>query len=785
MAFEDRFHEKSPNGIPGSANRGAKIFKNLTEQQREIDIPITVKGVLEASKELENLEKQIQRVGKLKDEQAGADKADLEAYMNQLNKRYDEEKDRLDAVISKVEQKYRISIDSEKEILEYERQIREENEEIDNILAGINRRRADILADSSKSDDVKREELRNLSQEQRSYEILKRNNERELKPSDTHAEIEKALGGEDGTLGSILSFFNGGNEYGTSQAIDDIADTISVFVPEVGAAVEIAESIAGTVKLISDGLTALRSSMTKSINQAAATMASYYGRINANLVGSGMDYNSIADDVENALGFSRLIKQTDYLNQIADLTNQGLVTDLEQRALLQAIKDKTLTSFDVTNAGLTRLVRLGEQNSINQFGVELQLRRLLNSKIFGDASYLQNMFDSVTSAILDASVAGSGDITNFNSTVQTWLGAMYSSGLSDNVVSAIAQGINALGSGNVTALAQDESIQRLFLLSMDRVGLDYADLLQQGLSSDDTNKLLSSIVSYLNEIATNTSDNLVLKSSYSSLFNLSVSDMEAIQNVYSKIGDISSSIINSSDAQKTTVEAVSEMVKANTLSSEQFENFFANFSYSFGSGIAENNTLYTVYRMNDIAYDLLDGFSKAGGALGKMLGSAKLIPAAVQYAIGGASFMNMLSSANTFSSDSILNLLGSESSGSSLFVGTNTDTSSTFKTFKQTSTQKILDTYSADAEAWQAEADDEVLGVLKDMSKTLMKLKEGDGGYAFAVSVEGMSNEVLKSFASIFADEDAMMSTFTGDNTVLQKALFDYFDDTTSNSTEA
>ena len=469
MAFEDRFHEKSPNGIPGSANRGAKIFKNLTEQQREIDIPITVKGVLEASKELENLEKQIQRVGKLKDEQAGADKADLEAYMNQLNKRYDEEKDRLDAVISKVEQKYRISIDSEKEILEYERQIREENEEIDNILAGINRRRADILADSSKSDDVKREELRNLSQEQRSYEILKRNNERELKPSDTHAEIEKALGGEDGTLGSILSFFNGGNEYGTSQAIDDIADTISVFVPEVGAAVEIAESIAGTVKLISDGLTALRSSMTKSINQAAATMASYYGRINANLVGSGMDYNSIADDVENALGFSRLIKQTDYLNQIADLTNQGLVTDLEQRALLQAIKDKTLTSFDVTNAGLTRLVRLGEQNSINQFGVELQLRRLLNSKIFGDASYLQNMFDSVTSAILDASVAGSGDITNFNSTVQTWLGAMYSSGLSDNVVSAIAQGINALGSGNVTALAQDESIQRLFLLSMDRV----------------------------------------------------------------------------------------------------------------------------------------------------------------------------------------------------------------------------------------------------------------------------------------------------------------------------
>ena len=48
-----------------------------------------------------------------------------------------------------------------------------------------------------------------------------------------------------------------------------------------------------------------------------------------------------------------------------------------------------------------------------------------------------------------------------------------------------------------------------------------------------------------------------------------------------------------------------------------------------------------------------------------------------------------------------------------------------------------------------------------------------------------MNDAVLKSFASIFADEDAMLATFEGDNTVLTDALFNYFDDTTSNSTEA
>lgn len=167
----------------------------------------------------------------------------------------------------------------------------------------------------------------------------------------------------------------------------------------------------------------------------------------------------------------------------------------------------------------------------------------------------------------------------------------------------------------------------------------------------------------------------------------------------------------------------------------------------------------------------------------------KLVPALTQFGIGGYSFVQMLGDMGSFSNNSLLGLLGTSSTGptssdtTSTYSSTSSESStstSTFKSFKQTTAEKIEASQEASKD-WEGEAEDEVLGVLKELAKTLMKLKEGEG-YAFAVSVEGMNDSVLRSFASIFADEDAMLSTFTGDNKVLSDALFGYFDDTTSNT---
>lgn len=773
MANTDtKFNSKSPNGVLGNNNQAPQFYEKYTFIDKGIEAQTKLNDKYNQQKRLLNDIKELEsRKNDLKDEELRK----LDRYKDRLEdikSEISEQEELYNNINETLKNTYEVSLDNELKLRKAQKERKEEEAYYDRELERIAEERLRVKTNSSMTYAGRQNRLAELANEEKAQRNLKRKLRGEN--SEEYDNFLNALG---------MNPENSFSENDALAGLNTIGNALGVAVPEVAVIRKVIENVSSTVKLIQAGLGELRKDMTKSINQAASAMENYFGKIQANLSGAGIDYYSIQDDVENAIGFSRLVKQTDYLNQIADLTNQGLVTDIEQRALLQTIKDRTLTSFDVANAGLTRLVRLGEQNSVNQFGVELQLRRLLNSPVFGDASYLTGLFDSVTNAVLDASISTASDLTNFNSTIQSYLGAMYASGLSDNIVSAIASGINALGSGNVSALAGDESIQRLFLLSMDRIGMDYADILQQGLSSTDTANLLTSIIEYLNEIATNTSDNLVLKSSYSSLFNMSVSDMEAIQNVYSKIGSISSSIVNANQASTITANAVTDMVAANTLASEQFENFFANFSYAFGSNVAENNALYTTYRIADISYDLLDGFSKVGGILGKTLNVAKLVPAAVQYAIGGASFINMLTEAQSgLGENNLINLLGSSES-TSIFTTADSSTSN-FKTFKQTSLTNAIQTAYASASDWEAGAEDETLGVLKELSKTLMKLENGDG-YAFAVSVEGMNNAVLRSFASIFADEDAMMATFTGDNTVLNDALFNYFDDTTSNSTTA
>ena len=117
--------------------------------------------------------------------------------------------------------------------------------------------------------------------------------------------------------------------------------------------------------------------------------------------------------------------------------------------------------------------------------------------------------------------------------------------------------------------------------------------------------------------------------------------------------------------------------------------------------------------------------------------------------------------------------------------------STNFKSFDNTyeSKTKSSTMYSESAK-WEEEEkaaeEDPNNKILKEFEKTLMKANEGDG-YAFAVSLQGMSDGVLRSFASIFADEDAMMETLTGKNNALEQnnTFIDYVEDTSTKPTSA
>ena len=561
------------------------------------------------------------------------------------------------------------------------------------------------------------------------------------------------------------------------------------------------------------------------VDGAVNTVSQYYGPIAASLdgvTGEIKDFNQLNSKLQWDIGLSSMIKQETLLGNISNLVTQGITSDIESLGVLTSIRDKTVASFDVTNSDLRRLIKLNQQKgnlTAKQFGLADALKETFNAT-FGDSSFINDMFQSITGTVIDAVSANANtkgtDSTSFYSVLESWLGAMYESGLSRNTIDTIARGINLVGSGNINELSGNKSLQNLMLLSMDRAGLDYADILQRGLSDSDANVLLANIVDYLAEITDSTKKNNVLQSSYANLFNMSISDMTAIQNL-SKT-NFSAKVLDGYNALSQTLEEVRN-VSSRTSMAEQINNVIDNAKFSFGSSVADSKLAYITYKTSNLLLDSIDSMTNM--ALGSNTGSSSFIQKGIGKLIGGvtdkvklvasvAYLGSMLPGVVGFGKSllgSVDNLLGgndalaeiiSQGSSGGIFdngtstagiieLPTNDEYTKRSNTLKQFSfgdsntSSGITDTSSWENDVESStESLDENTKILKKFEKTLMQADKSEG-YAFAVSLQGMSDGVLRSFASIFADEDALMDTLTGKNNALKKnnTFIDFVEDTT------
>ena len=551
---------------------------------------------------------------------------------------------------------------------------------------------------------------------------------------------------------------------------------------------------------ILDVTTAVRKSINSWVDEAAGVLANNVGRINAALEGTGQTYQNVTEDMVESLGLNRFVKQTDYISQIANLTSRGITYNVEQRALLETIKDKTVAAFESMDSSLLRLIRLRQQDlTATQFGLEAALRNTLN-KVFKDSTYLRDLFSGIQSAVADAVViSGSRDVTEYSSVVQTWMGAMYESGVDSGMVTKLANAINALGSGNVSALASDSDIQRLILLSMDTVGMDYADILQQGLSSSDINDLLTAIVKYLTEIESNTKNNNVLTSSYTQLFGMSMADLQAFKNLSKNMGSLT--YVDQGSALSMTKNEIQALQSTQrTLVNEQIDNAFANAKFTFGSSIAKDASSYMTWKVSNLMLDVVEQVVNSPIGKAPIIGTiAKGTGLVAEMAIFGNELKGILSIAKALPS-----LFSGENTGLQTLIngaptygGDSTSISasmisqgSTFKTVNTMETIKANAAYQTEFQShkdedWEKEEDkDPILSKLEELDK--IKVKNEAGNEAFAVFLTGMTNETLMSFASIFAPSE-MENTFTGQNNILNDNWFKYgesADDTTSNSTK-
>lgn len=321
----------------------------------------------------------------------------------------------------------------------------------------------------------------------------------------------------------------------------------------------------------------------------------YYSNISTRLIGTSKTYNQILGNVKSAVSGTGATSVLSVLNKLNTLIDKGIAYNVEQRAFLDDLSGKIATTFNATNTTLLQIVRLNRADSTAAYlGMESALTEFLNAN-FSDTNYLaDNINESVSSAIYEAtSQLGQVAGAEFEYVVQKWLGSFYESGVSSNTISSIAQGLGYLGSGNVSALTSNTQLSNLFIAAADKVGLNYASLLTDGIDATTTNKLLQGI--YSQAVTMATSGDSVARSQYASMFGMNVSDLTAMMNMTSSdLVSISSNMYAYADMISRT-ESELKNVTARTTISERISNAFENVYSEVAYGIASNAAQYTSY----------------------------------------------------------------------------------------------------------------------------------------------------------------------------------------------
>lgn len=365
------------------------------------------------------------------------------------------------------------------------------------------------------------------------------------------------------------------------------------------------------VEKLQEGLAALEN-ICRKIDSNMAEFFQYQAEINAKLQGTDLDYEDAISTLTKNLGMSMLVNQKDYINKFKELVDAGIAHNMETRAFLATVSDKVVNTFNVFDANLLKLIRIQQNDSTAaRLGLESTLNKFFNS-YFSDSSYLSDggPHDAISGAILEASSMLSKEMSlEFEYAVHKWLGAMYSLGVSDDTLQAIAQGLNYLGTGNVSALSSNDSLQTLLAMSSIRGGVSYADMLTTGLDGQTTNKLLSGMITYLMEIANNTDNNQVVKSAYSDLFGLHMSDLRAIINMTNEDITTLSSLKTTYSAMESETDSQLSSIVSRTAVGTMIDTLFENAVLGASLDIGKNPVSYGLWKTLNIVEGLTGGIA--------------------------------------------------------------------------------------------------------------------------------------------------------------------------------
>lgn len=355
--------------------------------------------------------------------------------------------------------------------------------------------------------------------------------------------------------------------------------------------------LGGPLSSAVEALGAVAGKLNAKLNEYMDTYYQYQSKLMTRLNGSDHEYDAMQKLVRSQIGTSPYVTQTKVMEKIADLVEKGIAQNVEERALLAAIGDKLVTTFDADNASLMRLIRLQQKDTTALYmGMEGFLNKLLN-QWFEDTSYLSDEFDNIESILLELD-STMNDSVGVNFAIQKWMAALSTMGMSGNTLQNLAEGLVALGTGDITKLSSNESLQSLFAIVSNNKNLHYGDMLTEGITEGNINTLMRGIVEYINDI--NTQNNNVVNAQYQQLFNMTRADFEAISNLAqsSKFGAVYNAYSTSAQSKMWLDDYVTTIGDRMHLS-EKMDNLVENALTTLGTSISDNAVTYGLWRVNE------------------------------------------------------------------------------------------------------------------------------------------------------------------------------------------
>ena len=326
------------------------------------------------------------------------------------------------------------------------------------------------------------------------------------------------------------------------------------------------------------------------------------------LFGLGSYWDRLTEDINTKVALSPFITQSAVTNNIKALVGSGIAFNVEQRAFLETIKDKIATTFSATDGTLLRLIRIQQQDSTAaRLGMESALTTFLNN-MYETSEYMQQVADSVRSSLEEAeALMGTKAAAAFEYQVQKWLGSMYSVGMNDSSVRGIATILGQVAAGDISGI-NGQGAGNLVIMAANRAGMSIADILNNGLTDDETNILMNAMVDYLADIYNETKNSRVVAQQYANVFGVTASDLKAAASLMSSTKAINSNKLGYSDMERR-LEDMANSMWLRTGQGEMLGNIFDNLKYTIASSYAQNPLLYGLFNIATMLKDTTGGIA--------------------------------------------------------------------------------------------------------------------------------------------------------------------------------